>query len=156
MDHVRATYLSFYMFLSFLSQLINIYVSSFSPAMLAAKTVNFELFSTFPFFASALILPRTDHFKLLVCISVRGSWSISFHFFPFQVTYCSSRWFAILGPFPAATIDFSHPFPTYLESVPPQKFLQLSAHFQIAHHICTVSEKNRKILAKLYQTLAIQ
>ena len=89
------------------------------PAMLAAKTVNFELFSTFPFFASALILPRTDHFKLLVCISVRGSWSISFHFFPFQVTYCSSRWFAILGPFPAATIDFSHPFPTYLESVPP-------------------------------------
>ena len=75
----------------------------------------------FPFFASALILPRTDHFKLLVCISVRGSWSISFHFFPFQVTYCSSRWFAILGPFPAATIDFSHPFPTYLESVPPRK-----------------------------------
>ena len=83
------------------------------------ETVNFELFSTFPFFASALILPRTDHFKLLVCISVRGSWSISFHFFPFQVTYCSSRWFAILGPFPAATIDFSHPFPTCLESVPP-------------------------------------
>merc|ERR1719213_1276085 len=89
--------------------------------MFAAKTVNFEhFFSTFPFFAPALILPRTDHFKLLVCISVRGSWSISFHFFPFQVTYCSSRWFAILGPFPAATIDFSHPFPTYLESVPPQ------------------------------------
>ena len=86
--------------------------------MFAAKTVNFELFSTFPFFASALILPRTDHFKLLVCISVRGSWSISFHFFPFQVTYCSCRWFAILGPFPAATIDFSHPFPTCLESVP--------------------------------------
>ena len=90
------------------------------PTMFAAETVKFELFSTFPFFASALILPRTDHFKLLVCISVRGSWSISFHFFPFQVTYCSSRWFAILGPFPAATIDFSNLFPTYLESVPPQ------------------------------------
>ena len=81
------------------------------------RILNF--FSTFPFFTSALILPRTDHFKLLVCISVRGSWSISFHFFPFQVTYCSCLWFAILGPFPAATIDFSHPFPTCLESVPP-------------------------------------
>ena len=40
---------------------------------------------------------------------MRGCWSISFLFF-FQVTYCSSRWFAILGPFPAATIDFSNPF----------------------------------------------
>ena len=29
-----------------------------------------------------------------------------------------SRWFAILGPFPAATIDFSNLFPTYLENVP--------------------------------------
>merc|ERR1719213_1491920 len=99
--------------------------------MFAAKTVNFEhFFSTFPFFAPALILPRTDHFKLLVCISVRGSWPISFHFLPFQVTYCSRRWFAILGPFPAATIDFSHPFPTYLESVPPL-FL---AHFENCPH----------------------
>ena len=26
--------------------------------------------------------------------------------FPFQVTYCSSRWFAVPGSFPAATIDF--------------------------------------------------
>ena len=98
--------------------------------MFAAKTVNFELFSTFPFFASALILPRTDHFKLLVCISVRGSWSISSHFFPFQVTYCSCRWFAILGPFPAATIDFSHPFPTCLESVPPSSSFFSSAHVE--------------------------
>ena len=49
---------------------------------------------------------------------VRGCWYISFIFL-FQVTYCSSRWFAILGPFPAATIDFSNLFPTYLESVPP-------------------------------------
>ena len=52
--------------------------------MFAAKTVNFELFFDIPF-ASALILPRTDHFKLLVCISVRGSWSISFHFFLFRL-----------------------------------------------------------------------
>ena len=36
------------------------------PSKFAAKIVNFELFSTFPFFESALILPCTDHFKLLV------------------------------------------------------------------------------------------
>ena len=33
------------------------------PTKFAAKTVNFEFFSTFPFFESALILPRTDHIK---------------------------------------------------------------------------------------------
>ena len=32
---------------------------------------------------------------------------VHFTSFLFQVTYCSSRWFAKLGPFPAATIDFS-------------------------------------------------
>ena len=109
------------------------------PAKFAEKSVNFELFSTFPFFESALILPRTDHFKLLVCISVRGSWSILFHVFPFKVTYCSSRWFAILGPFPAATIDFSHPFPTCLESVPPRPRSPLFLARQTSSHgeICT-------------------
>ena len=56
-----------------------------------------------------IILPRTDHIKL----SMHFSAGLLVHFISlpfFQVTYCSSRWFAILGPFPAATFDFSNPF----------------------------------------------
>ena len=87
------------------------------PTKFVAKSVNFNVFSTFPFFESALMLPRTDQIRL-VCISVRGCWSISLLSL-FQVTYCSSRWFAKLGPFPAATIDFSPLFSDLPRKRPP-------------------------------------
>merc|ERR1711924_175908 len=74
----------------------------------AVKTVNFEFVRHSLFFKLALMLPRMDHIKL----SMHFSAGLLVHFisFFFQVTYCSSRWFAILGPFPAATIDFSNLF----------------------------------------------
>jgi len=42
--------------------------------------------------------------------------------FPFNVTYCSSRWFAIPGSFPAATIDFSLLFSDLPRKRFPQQF----------------------------------
>ena len=93
------------------------------PTKFAAKTVNFEFFSPFHFSELALMLPRTDQIKL-VCISVRGSWSISLlSFFRLRtvVVVGSLNWArsrlqpSIFRPF----------FPTYLESVPPPvKFQQ--------------------------------
>ena len=78
------------------------------PTNFAAKTVNFDLFFDIPFF------------RFGVDVASYGPNQIGMHFsagelvhftsFLFQVTYCSSRWFAKLGPFPAATIDFSHLF----------------------------------------------
>ena len=87
------------------------------PTKFAAKTVNFEFFSTFPFFESALMLPRTDQIKL-VCISVRGSWSISLlSFFRLRtVVVVGSLYWARSRLQPST---FRILFPTYLESVPP-------------------------------------
>ena len=95
------------------------------PTKFVAKSVNFDVFSTFPFFESALMLPRTDQIKL-VYISVRGSWSSS------HLSFFRKRTVVVVGSLYRARSRlqpsiFRSFFPTYLESVPPSQKLEKSS-----------------------------
>ena len=75
---------------------------------------------------------------MYTCSSVRGSWSISFHFFPFfrlrTVVVVGSLYWARSRLQPSIFRSF---FPTHLESVPPQ----LEPSYK---PLCLLSDNNRK------------